>query len=161
MSAIATTTEVPISALAALRDAAVPRKHLIGGPEDRFPLALARHGRALELFEHPGEVLATVLAYLDEKHGIDLMHSRHEEVASAITKARGSRFVILGEEHLPFAGKLTDVGAGADELAAFFNAFNERHEEPEVGEAMREGIRFLQRALEAVTPGNVVLVAIL
>ena len=98
MSAIATTTEVPISALAALRDAAVPRKHLIGGPEDRFPLALARHGRALELFEHSGDLLATVLAYLDEKHGIDLMHSRHEEVASAITKARGSRFVILGEE---------------------------------------------------------------
>lgn len=158
---IATTTAIPIAALAAVRAAAVRKKSLVGGTKDSFPTALARQGRALELFEHSGQVLGTVFVFLDEKRGIDLRHSRHDEVASAITRARGSPFFILGEEHLPLAGKLTDVDAGVEELRAFFNAFNETSEGPEVGEAMREGIEFLRRALEAVSPETVVLVSIL
>jgi hypothetical protein len=159
--AIATTTAIPIVALEAVRAAAPPKKSLLGVRKDSFPMALARHGRALEVFEHSGQLLGTVLAYLDEKRGIDLRHSRHDEVASAITRARGSPFFLLGEEHLPLAGKLTDVGAGVEELTAFFNAFNRTSEGPEVGEAMREGIEFLRRTLEEVGPETVVLVAIL
>ena len=159
--AIATTTAIPVNALKTVRAAAARKKSLVGGTKDSFPMALARHGRALELFEHSGQVLGTVFVFLDEKRGIDLTHSRHDKVASAITRARGSSFFILGEEHLRLAGKLTDVGAGVEELTAFFNAFNEASEGPEVGEAMREGIEFLHRALEAVAPGTVVLVAIL
>lgn len=161
MSSIATTTAIPLAALGTVRAAAGPRKSILGGKKDEFPIALARHGRALELFEHPGYLLGTVLVYLREKWGIDLLHSRHDEVASAITTARGSTFVILGEEHVPLAGRLTEVHATTEELAAFFNAFNDASDGLEVAEAMREGIRFLRRALEAVTPGTVVLVAIL
>ncbi len=157
---IATTTAIPVAALAAVSAAAARKKTLLGHEKDEFPIALARHGRALEVFEHPGNVLAAVLACLAEK-GLDLGHSRHDEVAAAISKARGSRFIILAEEHLPLAGKLTGVGAGLEELAAFFNALNEAREGQEIGQAMQEGIQFLQRALEAVTPGTVVLVAIL
>ena len=102
-----------------------------------------------------------MLVYLDEKRGIDLRHSRHDQVASAITRARGCPFFVLGEEHLPLAGRMMGVGAGVDELPAFFNASHEASEGPEVGEAMREGIEFLSRALEGVTPETVVLVAIL
>ena len=159
--AIATTTAIPVDALKAVRAAAARKKSLVGGMKDSFPMALARHGRALEVFEHSGQVLGTVFVFLDKKRGIDLRHSRHDEVASEITRARGSSFFILGEEHLPLAGKLTDVGAGVEELAAFFDAFHQASEGPEVGEAMREGIEFLHRALEAVAPGTVVLVAIL
>jgi hypothetical protein len=108
-------------------------------------------------------VLATVLAYLAEERGIDLRRSRHDEAARAITQARGSTFLLLAEEHVPLAGRLTDVegDATAEELATFFDAFNPASAAPEVGEAMREGIRFLRRALEAVAPGTVVLLAIL
>jgi len=159
--AIATTTAIPVDALKAVRAAAARKKSLVGGTKDSFPIALARHGRALEVFEHSGQVLGTVFVFLDEMRGIDLRHSRHDEVSSAITRARGSSFFILAEEHLPLAGKLTDVGAGVEELAAFFDAFHQASEGPEVGEAMREGIEFLRRALEAVAPGTVVLVAIL
>ena len=159
--AIATTTAIPVDALKAVRAAAARKKSLVGGMKDSFPMALARHGRALEVFEHSGQVLGTVFVFLDEMRGIDLRHSRHDKVASAITRARGSSFFILGEEHLRLAGKLTDVGAGVEELTAFFNAFNEASEGPEVGEAMREGIEFLRRALEAVSPETVVLIAIL
>ena len=160
MSAIATTTLIPVAALDALRDAAPPRKGLLGGKKDGFPTALARHGRALEVFERSGYLLGTVFVYLDER-GIDLMHSRHDEVASVLTKARGSTFFILGEEHAPLAGKLVNVGASVGELTEYFNAFNEADEGPEIGEGMGDAIRFLGRALEAVTPGNVVLLAIL
>ena len=158
---IATTTAIPFSRLEAVRAAAPRKQTLLGFQKDEFPMALARHGRALELFEHSGAVLRTALAYLDEKRGIDLMHSRHDEVATAITKARGSPFFVLGEEHLPLAGKLAEADAGVDDLAGFFNQLNEASEGREVGEAVRDGIQFLRRALDEVSAGTVVLVAIL
>ena len=159
MSAIATTTAVPIDALPALQAAAAPRKSLLGGRKDEFPLALARHGRPLELFEFSGYVLETVLAYLSER-GVDLVRSRHEEVARAITSARGSTYVILGEEHRALAQKLTDAQHAPAELAKFFNEMNAASEDPDVGEAMLGGIRFLRRALDAVDRETVVLVGI-
>jgi len=146
---IATTTAIPVAALEAVRAAAPRRRTLLGVEKDEFPVALARHGRALEVFEHPGQVLAAVLACLAGK-GLDLSHSRHDGVAAAISKARGSRFVILSEEHVPLAGQLTDSAVSRDELAALVDA-----------EEGLDGIRFLRRALEAVSPGTVVLVAIL
>jgi hypothetical protein len=157
---IATTTAIPLTALEAVRAAAPRRKTLLGHEKDEFPVALARHGQALELFEHPGPVLATVLAYLRERRGIDLARSRHSEVAAAISRARGSTFLLLGEEQVPLAGSLTDTDGG-EELVGFFDALHGGSEGPGVGEAMRDGIRFLRRALEAITPGSVVLVAIL
>ena len=158
---IATTTAIPVSRLEAVRAAAPRKQTLLGFQKDEFPMALARHGRALELFEHSGAVLRTALAYLDERRGIDLMHSRHDEVATAITKARGSPFFLLGEEHLPLGDPLSEVDAGVDELGVFFDALNEASEGNEVGEAVRDGIQFLRRALDEVAPGEVVLVAIL
>jgi hypothetical protein len=143
---IATTTAIPIDALGAVRAAAARRKTLLGYEKDEFPVVLARHGRALEVFEPPGTVLAAVIARLAEK-GLDLSHSRHDDVAAAISRARGSPFLILAEEHLPVAGKLTDSVLSAEDL-------------PAAGEIL-EGVRFLRRALEAVAPGTVVLVAIL
>ena len=122
-------------------------------------MALARHGRPLELFEFSGYVLGAVLAYLSEK-GIELTRSQHDEVARAITSARGSTYLILGEEHRPLAEKLTDAQQAPAELARFFNELNAASEGPEVGEAMLEGIRFLRRALDAVKTGTVVLVGI-
>jgi hypothetical protein len=157
---IATTTAIPLAALEAVRAAAVRKKTLLGHEKDEFPVALARHGRALELFEHPGQILSTVLAYLRERRGVDLARSRHADVAAAISSARGSTFLLLGEEQVPLAGSLTDTDA-REELAAFFEGLHGPSEGPDVGEAMRDGIRFLRRALEAITPGTVVLVAIL
>ena len=41
MSAIATTTVIPIAALEVVQAAAPPRKSLLGGKKDGFPTALA------------------------------------------------------------------------------------------------------------------------
>jgi hypothetical protein len=161
VASIATTTAIPVAALDAVRVAAFRRKSLLPGEKDEFPLALARHGRALELFEHPGQILVSVLAILAEKQGIDLRSSRHAEAAAAISGARGSTFLILGEEHLPLADRLTDDGVTDAELAGFHGALIGTRAGTEVAEAMREGIRFLRRALESVGPGTVVLLALL
>jgi len=161
MSSIATTTAIPVAALDAIAAAAVRRKSILPGEKDEFPLALARHGQALELFEHPGYLLGTVVAFLAESRGVDLGRSRHAEAAAAISRARGSTFLILGEEHLPLAGKLTDAGVTDAELTGFHGAVTGTSARPEVAEAMREGIRFLRRALEGVAPGTVVLLALL
>lgn len=161
MSSIATTTAIPVHALAAIRAAAVRRKSILPGEKDEFPVALARHGQALELFEHPRHLLETVLAFLGDRRGVDLRRSGHAGVAAAISRARGSTFLILDQEHLPLAAKLTDAGVTVEELAGFHGAFTGTRASPEVAQAMREGIRFLRRALESVSPETVVLLAIL
>ncbi len=159
MAAIATTTAVGVGALPALRAAATPRRTLLGRRDD-FPVALARHGRGLELFESPGEVLATVLAYLVEARGIDLARSSHAAVAAAIGSARGSTYLILGEEHRALLPSLADAPVSPVELARFFNRFNRATEGEQVGQAMLEGLRFLRRAIESTGPDTVVLLGI-
>lgn len=160
MSAIATTTAVPASALPALRRAARSRNTLLGWKKDLFPEALARHGRALEVLDPSGDPLDALLVYL-ERRGIDLARSRHDETAREISSARGSRYLILSEEHLPLAATLDEALYAPAELTAFFNELQGRSEGIEAGERMREALGFLRRAVEAVSPGTVVLVAIL
>lgn len=161
LASIATTTAIPVAALDAVRAAAVRRRSILPGEKDEFPLALAVHGRALELFEHPGHLLLAVIAYLAEKRGVDLSRSRHGEAAAAISRARGSTFLILGEEDVPLAAKLADAGVSAEEIIGVHDAFTGTSAGPEVADGMREGIRFLRRALESVAPGTIVLLAIL
>jgi len=160
-ASIATTTAIPVAALDSLQAAAVRRKSILPGEKDEFPLALARHGRALELFERPGQLLLSALAFVAERQGVDLGRSRHAGTAAAISSARGSTFLILDEEHVPLAWKLTDAGVGAGELTGFHEAFTGTRAGVEVADGMLEGIRFLRRALESIAPGTVVLLAIL
>ena len=160
-SAIATTTAVPLSALPALRRAARPRRTILGGRKDGFPEALARHGRALEVLDPCGRTLSTLLVYLRQRRGIDLARSSHEETAQALSSARGSTYLVLGDEHRPHASMLEEGRHAPAELADFFNGLHRTSEGVEVGERMCEALGFLRRALEAVTPGSVVLVAML
>ena len=158
---IATTTAVPLSALGTLVRSARRRRSLLGGVKDEFPTALARHGRALEVFRYSGSLLPTVLTYLEQSRGIDLSRSMHDEMAFAISSARGSAHLILAEQHRPLASRLDDALHSPGELTAFLNRLGRTSEGEEVGAAMLEGIRFLRRALDAVGPGTVVLLAIL
>jgi hypothetical protein len=150
-----------VSALPALRRAARPRRTLPGWKKDLFPEALARHGRALEVLDPSGDPLTALLLYLERRRGIDLARSRHDETAREIGAARGSRYLVLSEEHLPHAGKLDEGLCTPAELTAFFNELHEGNEGEEVGQRMREALAFLRRSLEAVSPGTVVLLAML
>ena len=160
MSAIATTTAVPVSALPALRRAARRRSTLLGWKKDLFPEALARHGQALEVLDPSGEPLDGLLLYL-ERRGIDLSRSAHDETAREISAARGSRFLILSEEHLSHLVNLEDSLFAPRELAAFLGELHGRTVPETEGERMREALGFLRRGIEAVAPGTVVLLAML
>ena len=59
--AIATTTAIPVNALKTVRAAAARKKSLVGGTKDSFPMALARHGRALEAVAPETVVLVAIL----------------------------------------------------------------------------------------------------
>ena len=102
-----------------------------------------------------------MLGYLERSRGIDLGRSSHEDTARAISSARGSTYLILGEEHLPHASILDETRYSPVELTAFFNDLHGTNAGVEMGERMREALGFLRRALEAVRPGSVVLVAML
>ena|GEM_PF-403364 len=160
MSAIATTTAVPVSGLPALCRAARPRSTLLGWKDDLFPEALARHGRALEVLDPSGETLDAVLLYL-ERRGIALSRSSHEETAREISAARGSRFLVLSEEHLSHLAELDEALHAPEELAAFFGQLHGGSVGGREGERMREALGFVRRAVEAVGPGTVVLLAML
>ena len=133
---------------------------MLGWKEDLFPEALARHGRALEVLDPSGEPLDALLVYL-ERRGIALSRSRHDETARQLSAARGSRFFILSEEHLPHLSKLDEALYEPRELAAFLAELHGRSAGETEGERMREALGFLRRAIEAVGPGTVVLLAML
>jgi hypothetical protein len=108
-----------------------------------------------------GEPLTALLLFLQRRRGIDLARSRHDETAREIGEARGSTYLILSEEHLPRAAELDERLYTPAELTAFFNDLRRRNEGEGVGERMREALGFLRRALEAVGPGTIVLLAML
>ena len=158
---IATSTVVPVSALPALRRAARPKMTLLGWKKDLFPEALARHGRALEVLDPSGDPLNALLIYLERRRGVDFSRSAHHEAAREISAARGSRYLVLSEEHLAHVAELDEAFFAPAELAAFLAELQSRSVGETEGERMREALGFLRRAVEAVSPGNVVLVAML
>ena len=90
MSAIASFTKLPKSALDRVREAAVPKKRFFGAPRDMYEEYLRRHGREVAEYRWSGFVFATLLPYLQEKHQIDLMKSDYNELGTFLTKARGA-----------------------------------------------------------------------
>src|SRR5205809_8052461 len=99
MSAIATITIVPKSAIPAIRDAAIGKKNLFGKPKDKYPLVVAQHGREVGRYPWSGYVLGTLLPYLEEERQIDLMASEFEDLSSLLTKTRGATVSVLAGPH--------------------------------------------------------------
>ena len=84
MSAIASFTKLPNSALEGLRKAAA------GGTDYHY---LSTNGCAVAEYRRSGYVLASLLPYLEEKHQIDLMKS--DELAAFLTNTTGATHCIF------------------------------------------------------------------
>ncbi len=84
MSAIASFTKLPKSALEGLRKAAT------GGTDYDY---LSTNGRAVAEYRWSGYVLATLLPYLEEKHQIDPMKS--DELAAFLINTTGATHFIF------------------------------------------------------------------
>jgi hypothetical protein len=106
-----------------------------------------------------GDVLATLLPYLDEQ-GIDLVHSDHDQVASTISQTReGSVFVLTSDHRERYLARLDPSAFDGAALRRYYEEFNETAAEG-VGYAMLDGIAFFRDTLEPLEAAVVAVVTI-
>ena len=94
------------------------------------------------------------MPYLDEQ-GIDLMHSDHDEVASAISQTRqGSVFVLTSDHRERYLARLDPSAFDGAVLRRYYEEFNETAADG-VEYAMLDGIAFFRDTLERLEPATV------
>jgi hypothetical protein len=134
------------SALPIVQAAASPRKRIVRGTSNEFWDVLGRETITRFEYAWSGYVLATLLSYLDEQ-GIDLMHSDHDGVASAISQTReNSVFVLTSDHRERCVARLDPSAFDGAVLRRYYEEFNETAAEG-VDYAMLDGIAFFRDTL--------------
>ena len=155
MSALAKFTLLPSSAVKGLRDAALEQK--ANARARAFAELLRKSGRDVVDYKWSGWVFGTLLAYLDEKRGINLASSDAENLADFLTDTLCPTYFVLTPKHkLEHIAGLRRDGFSEAELTAYYNEFNET-EELDIGKAMLDGIDCLHRSLAAIDEQSFVL----
>lgn len=145
MSAIATFTRLPASALEQLRS--------------DYDATMEQHGQPAAEYEWSGYILATLLPYLDERE-IALMDSPHNELTLHLSKSLGATIFVFTPAHKEtYLNRLSSSLFSPDELRDYFNEFNATHE-PEVGQAMLDGITAIRHSLASLDADSVILFSI-
>jgi len=151
MSAIASFTKVPTSALEGLRNAAAS-----GTGYDY----LNANGREVAEYRWSGYVLATLLPYLQQKHQIDLMKSEYDELAAFLTNTTGAtHFIFTPIQRTAFLNRLEPRSFSEEEMRQYFNEFNATNEQ-EIGRAMLDGISALRESLGQIEDSSIVVFSI-
>ena len=159
MSSIASFIRLPKSAVAGLRDAAVPQKRIFGGLKDTFHDFIEKNGEEVASYDWSGYVLATLLPYLDEQ-GINIMKSEHDELSRFLSEKRQSTcFILTISQKEKYVGRLEAASFSVDALRDYFNEFNAT-KESEIGEAMLDGITCIRESLESIDDSSIVLLEI-
>jgi hypothetical protein len=160
MSAVASFFLLPVTTLAELRSAAVPKKRFFGGVTDGFYEFLDKHGKEVAQYSWSGFVLATLLPYLEQKKQIVLMKPDHDNLGAFLSKTRGASIFVFGSAQKDAAlDKLSNGVFSSDEMRDYFNNFNASNEK-DIGEAMLDGVKAIKSSLEQVGPSTVVLLII-
>jgi hypothetical protein len=156
-SAIGQSFVISESALPIVQAGASRRKRIVRGTSDEFWDVLGRETITRIQYAWSGYVLATLLPYLDEQ-GIDLMHSDHDEVASAISQTRGcSVFVLTSDHRERYLARLDPTAFDGTVFRRYYEEFNETAAEG-VEYAMLDGIAFLR---DTLAPLESAIVAVL
>jgi gluconate kinase len=156
-SAIGQSFVIPESALQIVQAAASPREPILRGTRDEFWDVLGRETITRIEYSWSGDVLATLLPYLDQQ-GIDLMHSDHDEVASALSQTRaGSVFVLTSDHRERYSARLDPSAFDGAVLRRYYEEFNETAAEG-VEYAMLDGIAFFR---DTLAPLESAIVAVL
>ena len=160
MSAIAVSFLVPRTALDGLRRAAVPKKSWFRAPKDIYWDYVRANGRPIADYPWSGDVLGSVLVWLQQKYGIDLMTSSEDELANVLNKARGATHFVLPVEHRTAHLERLDPSAfSAEEFRSYYNEFHET-DEKDLGSSMQDGIAVLRQLLSAVDENSLALLII-
>ncbi len=134
------------SALPIVQAAAGPRKRIVRGASDQLLDLLGRETITRIEFAWSGDVLATLLPYLEEQ-GIDLTHSEHDEVASTISQTReGSVFVLTSDHRERYLARLDPSAFDGALLRRYYEQLNETAAEG-VEYAMLDGVAFFRDTL--------------
>jgi hypothetical protein len=145
-SAIGQSLVISESALPIVQAAARPPKRTVRGTSDEFWDVLGRETITRIEYAWSAYVLATLLPYLDEQ-GIGLMHSDHDEVASAISQTReGSVFVLTPDHRERYLARLDPIAFDGTVLRRYYEEFNMTAAEG-VDYAMLDGIAFFRDTL--------------
>jgi hypothetical protein len=153
-SAIGQSFVISESALPIVQAAASPRKRSSGGTSDEFWDVLGREATTRIEYSWSGDVLATLLPYLDEQ-GIDLLRSDHDEVASTISQTRGgSAFVLTSDQRDRYLARLDPSAFDGAVLRRYYEEFNETAAEG-VDYAMLDGIAFFRDTLASLQSTSV------
>jgi gluconate kinase len=156
-SAIGQSFVISESALPIVQAAASPRKRIVRGTPDEFSDVLGRETITRIEYSWSGDVLATLLPYLDEQ-GIDLMHSDHDEVASTLSQTRESFVFVLTSDHRErYLERLDPIEFDGAVLRRYYEEFNETAAEG-VDYAMLDGIAFFR---DTLAPLQSAIVAVL
>jgi hypothetical protein len=132
---------------------------LVSGASKRFWDVLGRETVTHVEYSWSGEVLVTLLRYLDEV-GIDLIHSDQDEVASGMSQTReGSVFVLTSDHGERYLARLDPSAFEGAVLRRFYEEFNETAADG-VEYAMLDGIAFFRDTLEALEPALVAVLII-
>ena len=158
MSAIASFIKMPISSLSGLQEAAVPIR-LSGVSQDDYHNYLKEHGEEIVDYPWSGYLMATVLIYLEQQHGIDLMKSEFDDLSTFLTNVRGSTTSIFTEAHKRAYLDKLNGDFSESELCAFYNKFNATNE-AEVEPPLLEGIRALAQSLNQLDKSSVIVFAV-
>jgi hypothetical protein len=106
-----------------------------------------------------GDVLATLLPYLDEQ-GIDLMHSVHDEVASAVSQIREGSVLVLTSDHRERYAALLDPSAFDGAVLRRYYEESDETAADGVEYAMLDGIAFFRDTLAPLESGTVAVCVI-
>ena len=124
-SAIGRSFVISESALPIVQAAASPRKRILHGTSDEFWDVLGRETITRIEYGWAGDVLATLLPY-STGQGIDLLHSDHDEVASALSQTRErSVFVLTSDHRERYLARLDPIAFDGAVLRRSYEEFNE------------------------------------
>jgi gluconate kinase len=130
-----------------ISESALPIVRTVRGTPDELLDVLGREIVTRFEYAWSGDVLATLLRYLNER-GIDLMHSDHDQAASAISETReGSVFVLTSDHRERYAARLDPSAFDGAVLRRYYEELNATAAEG-VEYAMLDGIAFFRDTLE-------------
>lgn len=163
MSQIAGFYAVPDSAVAQIRNAALPQKAgWFGKTTDTFWQTLWSHaGRDRLNFEGSGYAFVVLFEYLRDRKLLDVEGSENEEFARLLSSSRKAYFLsFTPAQARELAQSLPDSQGGEDDLKQYVVEFCGPEEPETMTAAVLAAARILRPALDGLQPGTIGLLNI-
>ena len=106
-------------------------------------------------------VTVVLLEYLDEKRGVDLLHSRFDRIAKRIGDEQDATTIVLSyDQRRRYARRLARLHPSGKELRRYYERFTEERA-PDIGEGMQRALEVVRAGLRRTTPHEVVVMPLL